>query len=57
MGNDFIERVVKKCEESQKILGAEKKCDQEDMKFVLKNNFGVVIGRSTLEESAKSSKH
>lgn len=58
MGNDFIDRVLKKCEDHQKILHenhsrnpSEKHViSKQDVKFILKNNFDVDLGRSNQED-------
>ena len=53
MGNDFIEKALRKSDESRKIL-KKKEFDQRDLKFILKNSFNVEIGKATLEESMES---
>lgn len=52
MGNDFIESVLKKSVETKEILKKEE-FDSEDMKFVLKNNFNIELGRLKQEEPKK----
>lgn len=44
MGNDFIERLLKKCDDNKKYV-TNTPVNEQDVKFILKNSFDVELGR------------